>query len=339
MIRFRDWGDLDARARGLGGRLLGRERLVELARLDGPAALARMLRRVGETGPAIGDPAGIDLYTRRVAGHRLALLARWAGPRSAALRVVHGEEERCSIRALLRGALQGAGAATRLVGLVPTPVLPDSALEDAARASTVDGVIAAIAVVGHPWVDALREIVEAGPFDAFDLERAVDRRFAADALDGARRGGSRLLDYARQSIDLRNAWLALAGDRGPGPDEVEAAWLAGGSALGREAWSETIRIDEPGPRRDRLAAAFGSTLPGPTLADRSIPASRIEDAVLRARILAWERIALTAPLSPAPLLAYVLRARAEAIDLRRITWGLALDADADTLVPELVTPS
>lgn len=337
MIRYRDWGDLDARARGLRGRLLGRARLVELAGLDGPNALARALQAV-DGGPAdVSDARGVERLSRRIAGERLALLARWAGPRTAALRGVFGEEERRALRSLLRGALQGVDAGVRLAGLVPTPALPDAALDAAAHESSVDGVVAAIAVVDHPWSDALREVVEAGPFDAFDLERALDRRFAADALGAARRGGTRLVEYARQAIDLRNAWLALAWDRTEAR-EAETGWSPGGAALDREAFADATRIEDPGVRRDRLAVAFGAAVPGPALADRSIPLSRLEDAALRARILWWEGIALAEPLSPAPLLAYVLRARAEAVDLRRLAWGLALGAGPDALTLELVTP-
>lgn len=336
MIRFRDWGDVNARARGLEGRLLGRERLLSLTETSDLRALAHAMRPHERTGAVAPDGAAVERLSRRRYGTRLALLARWAGPRLSALRAVFGEEERQSVRALVRGALQGTDAQTRLSGLVATPALPEPALAAASRASTVDGVIAALADVEHPWTGTLRATVEEGPFDAFDLERALDRRFAGEALAAARRGGPRLVEYARQAIDIRNAWLVLGGRRGsPSRDD---AWVPGGGAFDPPAFSDAIVIDDPGARRARLADVLGPTLPGPVLADPSIALPRIEAAVHRARILHWERVALSEPLSPAPLLVYVLRARAEAADLRRIAWGLELGAGRDTLAQGLVTP-
>ena len=59
--------------------------------------------------------------------------------------------------------------------------------------------------------------------------------------------------------------------------------------------------------------------------------------MLRARIRQLTRVTRTAPLGPAPLLAYALRLRAEMVDVQRIIWGRALGVSPDALVGELVS--
>jgi len=77
----------------------------------------------------------------------------------------------------------------------------------------------------------------------------------------------------------------------------------------------------------RLAAVFGK--PG------THPAG-LERAVLAALILDLRDSARMAPLSPAPLIGYALRLRAEALDVRWLVWGISLGAPAHALAEGLV---
>jgi len=113
-----NWDDVNARVRGLGLHLLGSVELAALAAaIDIPALAAaleaRGFRVLAGSGPV--TPAKLEAGIRRAEGNRLALLARWCGgPRVAALAVVYEAEDRRSLRALARGAVEGAAPEARL---------------------------------------------------------------------------------------------------------------------------------------------------------------------------------------------------------------------------------
>lgn len=330
------WGDLDARARGLGARLLDRTALARLAALPDPVALGRALEALWPATAPFREPAREpERIVRRALAARVALLARWAGPRWPAAGIVFEDEERRTVRALVRGAVQGAPARDRLRGLVPTPWLGAEALEAAADAATVEAVVRILDRRGHPWGGALLRRVEAAPFDPFVLEREVDRIFARRARAAARRGDARLAHHVARTIDLENAWTALAAERLAGDADPGGAWLEGGAAIDRAGWEAALGR-EPAARRRWLAARFGRSPLGRVLGDLSVDASRLEGAALAARI-AEERVAARRdPLTTAPFLLYALRLRGEAMDLGRVVWGVALGAPAEVVAAELV---
>ena len=138
------WEDLATRARGLATHLLGRADLDGLARAESLDALADVLRARGflpAGGPA--TPGALELAVRRMAGARLAVLAAWGHARNTLLAVVFEDEDRRSLRALLRGAVRAAPPEERLAGLIPTPGLPERALAELAGQPT-PGAIAAL---------------------------------------------------------------------------------------------------------------------------------------------------------------------------------------------------
>jgi hypothetical protein len=63
----------------------------------------------------------------------------------------------------------------------------------------------------------------------------------------------------------------------------------------------------------------------------------LEKTLLRWRVAAQRRLARLHPLGPALLLGWALRLRAQVMDLRTITWGVALRAPRPLLLAELVT--
>ena len=95
------------------------------------------------------------LAVRRKAAARMRLLARWAGGRDAVLAVVFEEEDRRSLRALLRGAVQGARAEERLEDLIPTPLLPERALAELARQARPAAIAALLTAWQNPYGPAL----------------------------------------------------------------------------------------------------------------------------------------------------------------------------------------
>jgi vacuolar-type H+-ATPase subunit C/Vma6 len=331
------WEDLNARARGLATHLLSRGDLATLARAPDVAGLAEALRRHGypvEEGET--SPAALDLALRREAAARMRVLARWCGLRGAVLVVLFGDEDRRSLRAIVRGAVQGVPAEQRLTGLVPTPTLPERALRELARRDRAGAIAALLVAWRHPYGSPLLQAAAAEPPDLFKLELALSRSFALRATAAA--GGRGLLArYVRDTIDLENAYgaLVLASEgRDVTPKET---FLAGGARVSIAAFEQAVAAGDIGLAGRRLAVAFAGTVLGPAFERYGGDPTRLESAVLGIRGRELLRITRLDPLGPAPLLAYALRLRAEMLDLRRVIWGVALTAPRDALVDELVS--
>ena len=333
------WGDLNARARGLGTHLLDRVQLDRLARAADAASLAAELRRAGFSLPEdeTAAPAALDLAVRRVAATQLRLLARWCGPRADLLTVVYEDEDRRSLRAILRGAAQQAPAETRLSGLIPTPDLPERALWELARQPDAAAVATLLAAWKHPYGPALLRAATAGAEpDVLRLEIAVNRLYAERAVAGARRTGRGgvLAAYVADQIDLENAWsaLVLAGaNRELLPTD---AFLPGGRRVTPAAFELAVDAVDAAAAARRLTLAFaGSPLAAVFRAVETGDAdlAGVEEAALRIQVRRMAAEQRRAPLGPAPVLAYALRLRLQVIDLRRVIWGVALGAPVGAL--------
>lgn len=328
------WEDLDARARGLGTHLLGRARLAALADARDLPALAEDLHALGFPAGEPSAPA-LDLAIRRAAAARMRTLALWCGPRIGALAILFEDEDRRSLRALLRGAVQGATAETRLAGTIPTPSLPERVLAELARQTSAAAVASLLVAFANPYGPVL--LAEARPQhpDLFRLENRLQHAFASRALDAARRAGAALEDYVRETIDLENA--LAAGVMGAQESDVAAgeAFLDGGQKLGRDRFEAAAAARDPAEAVRRIAAAFART-PFADLWLRHRPGT-LEGSILARRIEVQKRAAVKDPLGPAPLLAYALRLRAEVLDLRRLVWGIALEVPAAARALDLVS--
>lgn len=326
-----EWGDLDARARGLATRLLTRETLERLTASPHRAALRSSLAAALELREGVPERSPERLILDDLA-RRIALLRHWAGAdRAGTLRVIFEDEDRRSVRALLRGADQGAPPDARITGLIPTPSLPGTALEALARERSVERVAGRLAETGCPYGPPLVERIATGPFDLFALEVETLRTFSSRALEDARDGVVEA--HVRETIDVFNAWSALLSGSFTAEIDADAVFVDGGRGIDREAFAGAARIDDVDRSREAVARAFrtiGSPLWRP-FADLALDPTRLEAAVLAARIEALREARLRDPLSAAPLLEYVLRLRAQAADLRRIVWGVALGAPASVV--------
>ena len=151
-----DFTPVGVRARGLLAHLLSRAELEALAGADGPS-LARGLARSGRLLGPVGDTAQaaeLERAMRETTKRHLATLARWDGA-APVLEVFAADQDRRSVRALLRGALQAAPTERRLSGLVPTASLPERVLAELARQPTPADVVAHLFALGHPDADRL----------------------------------------------------------------------------------------------------------------------------------------------------------------------------------------
>jgi vacuolar-type H+-ATPase subunit C/Vma6 len=335
-----DWGDLVARSRGMATHLLHRGELAALARAqDLPGLAADLARRGFAIEEESGSPATLDLAVRRRAAAELRNLARWSGPRSEILAVVFEDEDRRSLRTILRGIAQRAAPERRLAGLLPTPALPERVLQELARQSSPADVASLLMLWKNPYGPALREGAARAEPDLLGLEIGIDRTFAARALRAARRAGRRgvLLWYVRQTIDLENALSALVLSGEDTTARVDDVFLPGGAAISREMFEAVVRTGTFALAAQRLSSAFaGSPLARP-FADAAAGAGDIERLVLGSRIAQLRQRALREPLGPASVLHYALRVRAEVLDLRHIIWGISLGAPRSGLEKALVS--
>jgi vacuolar-type H+-ATPase subunit C/Vma6 len=331
------WGDLNARARGLSNHLLGRGRLEALATAATVEQLATMMAAFDPRVPRESDGLAqhLDLHFRRVAADRLATIARWSGPRLSMLAVLFEDEDRRSIRALVRGALQGAVAERRLAGLIPTRSLPLRGLDALARCQTVGHLARLLRTWRSPYGEILLPEAEKHQPDPLALELAVNAKFAERARTAAKRGDRYLRQFVRTVVDLENAAAAaVLAERGGDAAPVRF-FLQGGGAVSVDVFR--VAAVQGSAWRSTFRAAFsGTALASVFTEDKASTA--MESNGLRAQLAQAMRFALLDPLSSAPLIAFVLRSRAELVDIRSLVWGLLLGAETHRLHEELVTP-
>ena len=320
------WGDLNARARGLATHLASRATLEELAQLPDLVTLSRECAATGviPSEPEQAAPFALELAFRRAAARNLRLLVRWMGPRTEALRFVLEDEDRRSLRALLRGAAAGVAAETRLAGLIPTPSLPERLLEVLARQPHCGDVVALLVAWRHPYGPPLLAAVASDPPDLFKLECELNRTFALRATRGARRGGRALRAYVQEFIDLENlrgGLVLAANELELSPD---AAFLPGGRRLPLARFRAAAKTRNLLQAADRLAEGFGESEPARLARRHATDPRALEEALLRYRGTQLREQARLDPLGPAPLLWYLFRLRMQSATLGRLLWGTAL---------------
>ena len=321
-----------ARVHGLSGHLLGRARLVDVAR---SRSLVRLVSELEAAfGSSLGVAAGVtpgqaELAVRRAAAAHLATLARWGPPRSFLLTPFFLDEDRRSVRTLLRGAIAGAAEEERISGLVPTPLLPERALHALASERTVSGIAALLSAWNHPFGSRLMAYSRDPKPDLLRLDLLINVAWitaSADAVRRAPRGFDtkrELTSFVRDTADAANAMTALqvAGQSiSIAPDEL---FLPIGRQLARDTFLRATRAPSVTAARAILGRAFRGTALEPAFARST---RDFEDAVLGARMMRAIRSAWRTPLGAAPIVAFMLRLRAEVRDLCLIIWRLAAGA-------------
>jgi len=320
------YDDVSARARGLATHLFSPGEWEVLADVPDLPALAARLEHAREPlhlrGPS-PDAAFVERAVRRRAGERLALLARWCGDHRALLEAIFGDEDRRSLRALVRGAAAAAPPEARLAGTLPTPALPLRALETLAVQPSVAAVASLLVAWRHPAASALEGAPRRGPPDLLLLEASLTREFTARALAAARKGDAVLRWHLVALVDQENVLAALALAESPAELEPAALFVEGGSvplaALGRIA-----RARPRLPALQEAQQAFRGTVFEEAFTE-------VELSLLAERLAAAHRghlhsAARADPLGSAPVLDYALRLRNEVERFQQLAWGLALGA-------------
>ncbi len=325
-----DWGDLVARAGGLGGRLLNASQWRGLCSAPDLPALATQLSALGVVGASRAEAStsagALELAVRRRAASRLRLLARWAGPRAVAIAPLYDDEDRQSLRAIVRGTVGGVEPGRRSSGLLATPALPLGALAQLARAPDLRSVAALLATWSHPFAPAVADEAQRAHPDLFRIDVALSRVFAARALGNARRADPAMRLFVGRTIDIENAWAALVLTGNPrgdvNPDDV---FVEGGTVLSSGDWRAAMAAQSP----IGAAAHLRTRLAGTPLAAalQAEPLAR-EERMLTALIAEFKQMSRRQPLSTAPIIHFVLRQRREVRVVQRVIWGIALGAPA-----------
>lgn len=321
------WGDVVARARGLSSQLITIPQLRALCLAPDLVAFTATLSSMGWS-PSMraersADPRAIETAIRRRAGARLRVLARWAGDRQPLLAPLFDDEDRRSLRAIVRGAVAGVAPEARLEGLIATPALPLRALDELARARDVSAISALLLVWRHPFAAALATEARRQNPDLFRLEVAVARAFAETARTAMQRADAPMRQFVARVIDLENLWTALTLAGGASDVPSGEVFVPGGRVvsagdleLAARSQSAAVVASELRPR------ATGS----PIAAALKAPDREREDRALDALIAEFRGLALRDPLSTAPIVWFVLRQRREVRALLHIVWGMALGA-------------
>jgi vacuolar-type H+-ATPase subunit C/Vma6 len=319
------WGPLLTRARGLSGHLLSRVTLRTLAAADDRRALSDALARIGylafpPNAPPPDDRA-IEHAIRRVAARRFDLLERWSRDCDDVLAPVIEDEDRRSIRAVVRGALGTVPPAWRTAGLIPTAALPARALDELALLNDVGAIGAALLALRHPFARVLADQARRERPDLFSLEQAVVRAWAARAGRAARKGDRSLRHYVERQVDLVNACAARLVAEQRSDAEPEALFVPGGTVVTMDDLRFAAAAANVEAIRDRLRPRVRGT----PLAVAVAPGTRApDDAALTALIAEYRTLARREPLGLAPVLLYVMRLRSEHRALQRMLWQLSL---------------
>ncbi len=320
------WEDVNARCRGLGTHLLGPAEFAGVEAAPEWRALPRLLQaHLGDAEPP-ATPRELDAALLRRYGAALAVVERWLGPRRRFLRIVWEDEERRTLRALLRGAAEGASVERRLEGAVPTARLPRRLLHRLAESRTTADGIALAAGAGVPLAVAVAQVkVGPGAAGMLELEQALSRAWAIRAVAGAKGGGRRLRAWVAEAIDAENLLALSVAGSWTGELPAAEAWLPGGRWLVEERFTEIAGAADDSARDDLLRKAVRR---GPlrSALDAAASPADLERRILERRTAAAGARARREPLGPWPTFSFLLRARLELERVRRASWALAFGA-------------
>jgi vacuolar-type H+-ATPase subunit C/Vma6 len=323
------WGPLVARSRGLSGRLLSRATWQALGASGDRRAFTDALVRIGylafSPNAPPPDERAVELAIRRVTARRFAVLERWGRDCAGVLVPLIDDEDRRSLRAILRGARGAVPPDQRTAGLIPTGALPARALDELALLNDAGAIGAALLALGHPFARVVAAEAQRERPDLFSLDQALARAWARRAGAAARRADASLRLYVERTVDLENLWAArlLAEQRADAAPE--AIFVPGGRLVTPDDLAYGVRTRS----LDALVAHLAPRLAHTPLAGALAPGPPSpEDAALAALIGEFHARALRDPLGLALVIVYVLRLRAEHRALLRVLWQLALGVPA-----------
>jgi vacuolar-type H+-ATPase subunit C/Vma6 len=252
--------------------------------------------------------------------------------------VFAAHQDRRSLRALLRGAAQGAPAETRLRALIPTRSLPQAALNGLARQASPAAVVAQLTLMSHPDARRLRPLVRQSQPDVGAIDHALlagfaDRASRAAGTDEATR------DWVAGLIDTGNAQRAVLVAVEPRDVDPADAFVRGGRWISADTFSSAATSGESQRALAILASAVAHTPFAALLPVTAGEIARLDGAFLESSLARLARTSRLDPLGTAPLLRLLLLLEAQSRDLRTLAWGAALGTPVSLRRQQLVTPS
>ena len=331
-------GDINTRARGLRTHLLPTSDLERLARATSLLALQRELSGLGYVrSDAPATAMSLERAVRRHAADQMGILDRWCmDERRAALAVILEDEDRRSIQAILRGAQQGTATEVRMAGLIPTTSLPERALLTLAGQPTPTDVIRMLALWNHPLGIPLVAAASGPHPSLFEIEVELQRAFARRASARAHQGGSQLVEYVEQVVDVMNTWSALLHFVERDPAIVDMTFVEGGRWITRDVFHKLMTLETRPQVEKRLAWELRKSALGNAFQGEIEDLAQLEGTMLRAQIDWQNRAVRVDPSGAAPIIGFAIELRAEVVNLRRIIWGVALEAPAALIQAEMV---
>ena len=331
---------LGARAKGMARHLIGRATLEALAEADDLGAFARSLSRLPGIDP-IGEPGdtfAVERAIGRTSRRFLQTLYPWQAHHPGVLDVFAARQDHRSLRALLRGALQGAPADTRLDGLLPTPSLPQLALADLAHRASPAEVVRQLVPLAHPDAPRLLPLVRKAHPDLLAIDVVLLQGFAERAGRAAANGDSYLQDFVSGLIDLGNVQTALVvASEGRDVNPIDV-FVHGGRWLTAKAFAAAAGAASPHSASMMMATALADSPLASVLPPGAGDLASLDRAFLTTALKRLTRAARIDPLSSASLLRVLLRIEAQQRDLRNLAWGAALGTPAALRKQQLVTP-
>ncbi|MBW2627907.1 MAG: V-type ATPase subunit [Deltaproteobacteria bacterium] len=331
-------GDINTRARGLRTHLLPASDLERLARATSLFVLQRELSGLGYArSDAPATAMSLEKEIRRHAAGQITILERWCtDDRRTILAVIFEDEDRRSIQAILRGAQQGTATEARMAGLVPTRSLPERALLTLAGQPTPTDVIRMLALWSHPLATSLAAAASGPHPSLFEIEIELQRAFARRASARAHLGGSQLVEYVKQVVDVMNTWSALLHFVERDPSIVDMTFVDGGRWLTRDVFHKLMSLETRPQLEKRLAWELRKSALGSAFRHDIEDLAQLESAMLHAQIDWQNRAVRIDPSGAAPIIGFAIELRAEVLNLRRIIWGVALRAPAALIQADMV---
>jgi len=331
---------LVARAKGLVQHCLSRETLETLAAADDLAALARSLARVGAIEP-IGesvDVYGLERAIARTADRQLRTLYRWQERATSVLDIFVAHQDRRSLRALLRGAAQGAAPQARLEGLLPTWSLPRLALTALARQASPADVVRQLVLLAHPDAPRLVPLVHTAQADLLTVDVALLAGFAERAERAAAGAGDASVEFVSTMIDAANVQNAITIAGEPRDLDHAALFVQGGRWLSERTFLSAARQTRQ-HAITTLAAALARSPLAPLLPVVVTDVVNVDRTFLITTLQRLTRASRLDPLGDAPLLRALLLIDAQSRDVRTLAWGAVLGTPLSLRKQQLVTPS
>ena len=331
---------LVARAKALSRRLVPRDALDRLADAGDLAGFARGLVRLGATIDPLGESPDIFAIERaieRTTSRYIRTLQRWQTRSPGVLDVFNADRERRSLRALLRGAVQGAPFEARVAGLLPTSSLPLPALVALAREASAAAVVRQLIVFRRPHADRLLALAESARPNLMAIEVALLDDYADHATRAAAYGDDILRQFVHNRIDVINAQNALLMSGGPRELGPKDGFVGGGRWLTRPDFVSASAAESQDAARAHLRAALARTPLACLLETGLSGAAHLERTFLAETLKQLTRASRLAPLSTAPLMRVLIRIEAQSHDLRALAWAAFLDVPAPLRRQQLVT--